>query len=364
MARATKPVLLVGGVPGETAEQVFRTVGPALGDLAIGLTDGEIGQRRFWVFFVAVNTWQTHPDLQMLRPVQQTVEGLPEWVAADYGCFQWYGAKDGVESLSPIESLGYPDEAAGSYTVFRRLRNEGVIPEGVRFQQSLPFPDDAVRLFTNNARDMEMMVEAYIDVMKRDVMELCRRIPHKDLVLQWDVNWETIAIEHGDHLPDVPPMQFKPAGDPMDRFARYVRELTGAVPEEVPVGLHLCYGDLHHRHFRDPDNLATSVAMFNRAVEVSGRTIDFVHMSVPRHRQDDEYFRPLRDLARTDATVYAGLVHYTDGVPGSLQRLEAFQRHYNGPTGVATECGLGRRPPDQELETLLAIHRDVAAGIA
>ena len=31
--------------------KVFRVVAPILGDLAIGLTDGEFGLRRFWVFY-------------------------------------------------------------------------------------------------------------------------------------------------------------------------------------------------------------------------------------------------------------------------------------------------------------------------
>ena len=39
MSKAARPVLLVGGVPGNSAEEVFRTVAPILGDLAIGFTD-------------------------------------------------------------------------------------------------------------------------------------------------------------------------------------------------------------------------------------------------------------------------------------------------------------------------------------
>jgi hypothetical protein len=364
VSKAKRPVLLIGGIPGNSAAEVFQTVGPVLGNLAIGLTDGETGIRRFWIFFVGLNTWDKHPDLELIRPVEKSaVPGLPDWLPAGYHAFQWWGAKSGVKKLSPIATLGYPAEAAASYKVFREMRDRGVIPAGVRFQQCLPFPDDAVRLFTNNARNMDLMVDAYIDVMKRDVARLCGTIPHQDLVLQWDINWETVAIEHGDHMPDTPPMQFKPNGDPWDRYVRYVRELNAAIPADVPVGLHLCYGDLHHKHFRDPADLATSVAMANKAAAVSPRPINFVQMSVPRHRSDDAYFKPLAKLGIGDATVYAGLVHYTDGVRGSVERLNAFKRYYSGPTGVSTECGLGRRPKDQELMKLLEIHRDVAAAI-
>ena len=363
MSRANKPVLLIGGVPGNNAEEVFRTVAPILGNLAIGLTDGETNLRRYWIFFVYVNTWAKHSDLELVRANPEPIPGMPEWLPTGYENCPWYGVKAGVKKLSPIETLGYPSEAIASYKLFCRLRDEAVIPRGARFQQSLPFPDDAVRVLTNNARNMELMVDAYVDVMKRDVARICEMIPHEDLTLQWDINWETVALEHGDHLPDAPPMQFKPNGDPMDRFVRYIRELNAPIPAGVKIGMHLCYGDLHHKHFKDPKDLSTSVKMANKAAEVSPRPINFVQMSVPRHRSDDAFFEPLRDLKIGDMTVYAGLVHYTDGIEGSKKRLATFKRHFSGPTGVSTECGLGRRPKDQALLKLLEIHRDVAAAI-
>lgn len=58
--------------------------------------------------------------------------------------------------------------------------------------------------------------------------------------------------------------------------------------------------------------------------------------------------------------LYIGLVHFTDGLEGSLQRLESFRRHYDGAAGVATECGMGRRPPDQNMRNLLRIHWELA----
>jgi hypothetical protein len=355
--------MLVGGVPGNSADEVFRTVAPILGDLAIGLTDGEFGLRRFWIFFVAINTWDKHPDIELVRPNPDPIPGAPEWLPPDYYACPWWGAKSGVQKIRPVETLGYPAEALASYKVFCQLRDQGVIPKGARFQVSLPFPDDAVRVVTNNAHNMDLMVDAYMDVMKRDVALLCRQIPNEDLVIQWDINWETVALEHGDYMPDVPPMQFKPTAAPMDRFERYIRELNAPIAKGVHLGMHLCYGDLHHKHFKNPEDLATSVKMANRAVAVSPRPINHVQMSVPRHRSDDKYFEPLEDLKIGDTTIYAGLVHYTDGVEGSKKRLEAFKRHFKGSTGVATECGLGRRPKDQQLTKLLEIHRDVAAAI-
>ena len=362
MSRAERPVLLVGAMPWDSAEETFRNAGPIVGDLAIGLTDGEFGLRRFWIFYVCVNTWFEHPDLDVVR-MPKGIPDMPEWVPTGYDDMPWVQLKAGTDTLRPIATLGYPQESSASYALFCKMREEGVIPAGVRFQQSLPFPDDAARLFTNDPATFDAMTAAYAEVLERDIKTLCDSIPHEDLVIQWDINWETIALEHGDHMPDVAPMQFAPTRPALDRYTDYVRRLSAVVPAAVPLGRHLCYGDLHHQHCRDPNNVATSVAMANAAADVSARPLNFVQMSVPRHRNDDAFFEPLADLRFGDGTVYAGLVHYTDGVEGSVDRLAAFKRHYDGPTGVSTECGLGRRPHDQDIAKLLQMHCDIAAGI-
>jgi len=374
MAKAERPVLLVGGIPGLDPREIMSTVAPVLGDTAIGLTDGEPAERRLWVIYLADSFWPGHPDIEMIRDstgidTGQLPEGFlpPDWphpVPQGYHDLRWFRPRADVEKIGTDGiTTGYPRFAIASYRIFCDLREQGVVPEGLRFQVCIPFPEDAVRVFTNDAKAMSAMVDAYIEIVRNDVAEITGGIPHDDLLLQWDVNWETVAVEHGDHLPDTPPMQFKPHGDPMDRYLRYVHELNAAVPETVPLGIHLCYGDLHHRHFKDPLDLRTSVEMANQAVGVSPRPIDYFHMAVPRNRSDDRYFRPLADLAIGDATVYAGLVHYTDGVKGSINRLDTLKRHYQGRIGVATECGLGRRPMDHDLIRLLEIHRDVAAAI-
>jgi hypothetical protein len=53
-----------------------------------------------------------------------------------------------------------------------------------------------------------------------------------------------------------------------------------------------------------------------------------------------------------------GLVHHTDGVEGTMRRLETAQRHVPH-FAVATECGFGRRDPTT-IPELLRIHAAVA----
>ena len=83
-------------------------------------------------------------------------------------------------------------------------------------------------------------------------------------------------------------------------------------------------------------------------------------MPVPRERDDDPYFAPLQNLAQQDGTeLYLGLVHLSDGIDGARRRMAAAGRFVTD-YGIATECGLGRRPAET-IPALLALHRDVAA---
>jgi len=90
------------------------------------------------------------------------------------------------------------------------------------------------------------------------------------------------------------------------------------------------------------------------------RSLDWIHLPVPRARQDAEYFAPLVHLElRTETELYLGLVHATDGVAGSVRRIQAASEIVRMPFGIATECGFGRRP-SESVPDLLQLHCDIA----
>ena len=350
MIRADKPVLPVGGVGGENAEQVLRMLGAELRDIAIGLTDGETGSRRMWVLDLWQRVLETHPDLVTHRSDEQPASG--------YGIPIKFTVAEGTTDFR-FDDLGYAGFAADSYATFKRLQVERVGRNDARFQVCIPFPEDVVRLCTPSAGDFEVLQPAYCDAVKREVGKVAAAIPADDLVIQWDVMWEVIAVETDDGGHEEP-FGYRLNGRPLERFAGYLHDLSAAVPAEAHMGIHLCYGDFRHKHYMEPENLAVCATMATRALEATSHPLSYVHMPVPRDRSDDAYFEPLEDLALGATRLYIGLVHFTDGLEGSLQRLESFRRHYDGVAGVATECGMGRRPPDQNMRNLLRIHRELA----
>jgi hypothetical protein len=95
------------------------------------------------------------------------------------------------------------------------------------------------------------------------------------------------------------------------------------------------------------------VAVASAVTERAARPLDWFSMPVPLSRDDDAYFEPLADLRRSDRTrLYLGLVHHKDGVEGTQRRIDTASRHYQRGFGVATECGMGRKPRERVPELL------------
>lgn len=347
MTRMLGDVLLVGSVPLQTAEEVFRICAQTIGNAVSCLPDGEVGDRSVWVNFQAYRVFYLHPQLETLHRPQR---GPAPWSPAGLDDLWLFRIKPGVGEIY-FEDLQYARVAIDSYRTFRALREQGVIPASVRFQVSLPLPLSGFNWFFPEAADHVRIGPAYEAAMRREIEKIVSQIPTHDLAIQWDVCREVLELEGF----------FPSPGDSWERYVGQVRRLSPAIPEEVLLGYHLCYADLGHRHMKEPHDLSLCVRMANATVTESGRRVDWIHMPVPRNRADDAYFVPLRDLTGGDTRVYLGLVHYTDGVEGTQQRLQT-AKQYCTNFGVATECGFGRRDP-KTVPELLQIHRTITNSL-
>jgi methionine synthase II (cobalamin-independent) len=155
--------------------------------------------------------------------------------------------------------------------------------------------------------------------------------------------------------------------DDLGSFERIVDELVAClktVPRPVQRGLHLCYGDYKHRHFKPPTDLGLLVRLANA---VAARAdVDFVHMPVDReHGRGPGYFAALRDLRIGGAELALGVIDYENDA-GRIDELVAAADTADVPYLVATECGmarLGERGEGVKLADLLAQHARVAETV-
>ena len=256
------------------------------------------------------------------------------------------------ESDITFDSLGYAEAAIASYAVFSRLKQAGVILAQCRFQVSLPTPLAPVFAFVA-PQDQSVVEPAYERAMFAELDRITAAIPPEELAVQWDVAVE-FGILEGAMISGTPPSQ-------PEIIERLIR-LGNRVPTDVELGYHLCYGDAGHKHFKEPEDTWKLVEVANALSAGIKRTINWIHLPVPRNRTDEAYFAPLRTLhLHPETELYLGLVHFTDGVEGTQRRIQAAQR-VRTDFGVATECGLGRRPPET-IPNLLRIHSEVAAPV-
>jgi len=338
-------VHLAGSIGLDTVDDVFAAVGSLLGPHLRRIPDGEVGGRRLWI------SWQ-YPLMRAspyLRPD-------PSGAIRPTNRFPLLTLAQGVRPADVhFGELGYAREARASYLDFVAARQNGTLPNGIRFQVCLPTPFAVVSSVVVPAVLPEVEA-AYERAMIAEVGALARHIPHHDLCIQWDVCNEMVIW-------DGQPSDAVPADVSRDSLIARMQRLCAAVPDDVELGLHLCYGDFGARHFVEPKDAARMVEFANALARSIEHKLAYIHMPVPVERSDDAFHRPFADLKLADGTeLFLGLVHAKDGVAGTRARLAAARRHVPKTFGIATECGMARARSEETVRTLLKIHAEVCAG--
>lgn len=339
-------VHLCGSVPLRDSDEVFSVVGEELGGHVRRVPDGETGERAGWIGWAAQLFFRVE-GLEVRYPSQ--VDYSPRVI----GLADGWDAKDIV-----YPELGYAAAALDSYERFAARKAAGEIPADVKFQVSMGTPVATVSCVVGE-QAFAALEPGYEAAQLGELQQMLDGIAHDQLAIQWDVCIEVWFREGTIAAPFSPLME-----GITERLKRY----SEAVPEDVELGYHLCYGDYQHEHLAQPRDCSACVDIVNDAVAAVDRRIDWVHIPVPIERDDDAYFAPLDGLALEQETeVYLGLVHIRDGVEGARRRIVTAARHVPA-FGVATECGMGRRPPerggaDDTLRELLRIHAEVAEPV-
>jgi len=286
-----------------------------------------------------------------------------------------------------FSELGFASAARDSYRVFSRLRQEGTIQAGVKFQVSLPTAVNCLAMILAK-EDLPAIEPAYERALLSEIDEIATAIPAEDLCIQWDVPWEVRAWDRS--MPRLLPEPWFPdvRGGILERLTR----LGSRVPAGAELGYHLCHGDYEHvgrlilglRHRRGgrlarravsrllrevsvrvagpPGDMRSVTELADALVRSASRRIDFIHFPVPRSA-DDAYFAPLAGYRPpAGLEIYLGLIHVSDGLAGAHRGIQS-ARLVLPRFGVATECGWGRREPDT-IPGLIELHRSLGQAVS
>lgn len=334
-------VHFVGSVGLNTAEEVFEEAGNVVGRHMLRCPDGEMGPRQFWI------TYQ-YPFLRANAGLKVDQNRLVPGAAV---CQMGIAPGMKPEDLH-FSELGYAREARFSYQLFLEARKAGKFAPNTRFQVSLPTPFAIVGAFIKQ-EDAPKVLPAYTAAMLREVESIAKHIPHKDLAIQWDVCIEMIFWDG--RFPALAPF---PGMEQL--FAWHFKQIGDAVPDDVEMGIHLCYGDMEAAHFVQPESLQKAVELGNLFARSTKHTLAWIHMPVPADRTDEAYFKPLRELATGPETeLFLGVVH-DDGADATKRRIAAAET-VRKDFGIATECGMARARNVETARKLFQIHAEAAS---
>ncbi len=332
-----KDLLLVGSIPLDTVEEVMRTFGGRLGTHLPAMPDGEVGERRSWVNRFGYLLFNGHKDLETTQrpePVDGRETLLP--VRRDDG---WkFRVRPGVSQVRfglPGLRLGYAREATNSYFVFKTLREKGLLPADLRFQISIPMINSVVRqLYFPEPGDVDKIRPGFEEALAAELDVITRRIPAKDLAIQWDMAWELLAV-HGQ--PGIPKSE-----EQIETHVAPVKRLSALLPPEAALGFHFCFGTFGGWPAFSPKDLGRTVELINATLEATGRRTDWIHIPA-LDRSDDAFYAPLAGLKAKGADVYMGMIHTMDTFRKRLDVTRKFVPEF----GLAAYCGFGRTPPAQ-----------------
>ena len=325
-----------GSVNLPDADTVMREISARIPNGVRRMTDGEPGERNYWIMF-QIQKFMAMPEFEAATEAREAYDtGDVEAPATPQ-----LRLADGV-SAEDVRwpDLGYATAYGESFEVFRSLQEAGTIPDGVRFQMQYPTPLACVA-GSIVPEDMPAVGESYAAALFADLDRALASLPHDRIAVQWDV-----AVEFG-------LLEGTYAGAmPLEQVAPGLIRCIDHVPDDVPVGMHLCYGDYGHQHFKQPDSLAMQVRLVNALVSGARRPVNWFSFTVPQAQRDAGYFAPLRDLsAGPEAELYFALVPYypadqPQGTTAEQVRLidAALAESVSGARewGICTECGMGR----------------------
>jgi len=352
IAMPPKSVHFNGSVKLPDAETVMREISSRVPTGVRRMTDGETGERGYWIVY------QIKKFLQM-REFEPVAAGQTYETSSDAPRMPQLRLVEGA-SADTIDwpNLGYADEYAASFEIFDRLQTQGVIPAGVRFQMEYPTPL-ASMAGTIVPEDLPAVAESYEAALFADLDDVLSRLPRDRCAVQWDVAVEFGLLE-GSWGPG--------SAMPVDQVTPALIRCLEHIPAEVPAGMHLCYGDYGHEHFKQPESVRMQVDVVNAIVTGTQRPLNFASFTVPQSRDDADYFAALRDLqAGPETELYFALVPYhpvdqADGTTDAqVQQIDtALAQSPAGARdwGICTECGMGRVDAD-DVPKLLDLHHAI-----
>jgi hypothetical protein len=320
--------LLVGSIPASDTQEAVELALTELGPTLMCIPDGETGPRSQWVASI-IAALREHPAVVLKRDGR--------W--SDYNDRPRYRVRRGA-TLDPDQlQLGYDEALRLSRPVLNGLlakhgMNDAVYQVGVASGFDLALlafgPIGALRY------------RKAFNVAASREMRSIQSIADKDVVFQIELPAELVAVSRAPRILRAAVARW---------MASVSVEPARMAPSGTKVGIHLCFGDLHHHALMKAG--ATCAPTVQLANEIAARwpshtSLAYMHIPLAAGENPpslaESYYAPLAKLSLPAETrLVAGFVHEALSADQLREVLRMIESAVGRRVDVAAPCGLGRR---------------------
>jgi hypothetical protein len=331
---------LVGSMPYDNEESAMKKALDSLAGHLRSLPDGEIGTkspqypkgcRSAWTQIIMDAMEADTENWTVVKTALRNEIGVP----AHYTKASVLKPKKSPDSILQHLDFKWLDYFKESYPLYQRLKKERG-ESRLKFQVGLPTGLGITFVVLGPLHGLRF-AQAFNRRMAYEANEIAKIAATGDLIFQIEVPIEVIMF----HL--MPPLIRNLA----------FNSITGLIKllnPDIPIGIHLCLGDLNNEALAKLSTLEKLVKFSNKLIDKipSDRIVDFVHYPLAEGKippvTDVTFYQVLRKVRLPERTRFiAGFVHEKLSIDDHRQLLRNIENIRGKKVDIACSCGMGRR---------------------
>jgi hypothetical protein len=342
-------------MPYENEESAMINALNSLGPHLHSLPDGEVGEkseqyptgcRSAWTQIIMDSMEADTENWKVKRRAIRNKLGVPE----HYTKASVLRPKKSPTEIEKSLNFKWLDYFKKSYPIYKKLKKEYSL-EHLKFQVGLPTGLGITMVVLGPIYGLRY-AQTFNRRMAFEANEIAKIADPNDLIFQIEVPIEVIMF----HM--MPPI--------ISNIA--FRSITGLIKllnPKIPIGIHLCLGDLNNESLAKIKTLKSLVKFSNKLVDRFPAThqLDFMHFPLAEGKTppvaNDAFYNELQKVKLPHGTRFiAGFVHEKLSIEEHKHMLKNIERIRGEQIEIACSCGMGRRT-SASADQLLKIKKEL-----
>lgn len=331
---------LVGSMPYDNEETAMTKALDMLGECLHSLPDGEIGIkspqypkgcRSAWTQIIMDSMEADTENWRVKKTALRNEIGVP----AHYTKASKLIPKTSPKEIEKYLNFKWLDYFKESYPIYQKLKKERGL-EHLKFQVGLPTGLGITFVVLGPIHGLRFS-QAFNRRMAYEANEIAKIADPNDLVFQIEVPIEVIMF----HM--LPPVI-------SDIAFGSITGLIKLLNPAIPIGIHLCLGDLNNESLAKLSTLKKLVKFSNKLIKKIPAThkLEFVHYPLAEGKippvTDASFYNTLGKIKLPESTRFiAGFVHEKLSIDTHKDLLKNIESIRGERVDIACSCGMGRR---------------------